>query len=71
MEAKDRELAEARQLLDLRAAQVADLETRLQEALAACSRSEQHSRGLEAEVERLSAAGEALESLEALMRRGS
>src|SRR5262249_51488668 len=62
--AKNGQLAEMRELLDLHGAQVADLETRLQEAQAARSRTESRFRELEAEVERLSAAGEALETLE-------
>jgi chromosome segregation ATPase len=70
VEARNGELAESRELLDLRAAQIADLETRLQEALGTRSRTDARARELEAEVERLSAAGEALEALEALMRRG-
>ena len=63
-------LEEQGALLKEAEAALADLEARLQEALAARVRAEARCGALEAEVERLSAAGEALEALEALMRRG-
>lgn len=62
-----RELAEARDLVDLRAAEVADLETRLQDEAAGRARAEAQCRKLEAEIARLSEAREALESIETLL----
>ena len=50
-------------------AELADLDTRLQEAEAGRARSEARCRELTSEVERLSAAGAALEALESLVRR--
>ncbi|MDZ7839487.1 MAG: hypothetical protein U5R46_01520 [Gammaproteobacteria bacterium] len=62
-----RELAEARDLVDLRAAEVADLEARLEDEAAGRSRAESKCRELEAEITRLSEAREALESIEATL----
>jgi chromosome segregation ATPase len=56
-------------LLQEAEAELADLDTRLQEAQSGRARAEARCRELTAEVERLSAAGEALEGLEALVRR--
>lgn len=50
-------------------AELANLDTRLQEAESGRARSEARCRELTSEVERLSAAGEALEALESLVRR--
>ena len=50
-------------------AELADLDARLQEALSGRARAEARSRELTSEVERLSAAGAALEALESLVRR--
>jgi chromosome segregation ATPase len=56
-------------LLQEAAAELADLDTRLQEAQSGRARAEARCRELTSEVERLSAAGEALEALESLVRR--
>ena len=50
-------------------AELADLDTRLQEAQSGRARAEARCRELTSEVERLFAAGEALEALETLVRR--
>jgi DNA repair exonuclease SbcCD ATPase subunit len=63
-----RQLAEARELIDLRSSDVADLEARLQAEAADRKRIENRCRELEAEVSRLSQASEALEALEAMTR---
>ena len=65
-----RRLEDQGSLLQEAEAALADLEVRLQEASAGRARAEARCTELEAEVERLTAAGEALEALEALMRRG-
>src|SRR5467141_947124 len=56
-------------LLQEAEAELADLDGRLQEAQSAQARAEARCRELTADVERLSAAGEALEALESLVRR--
>ncbi len=56
-------------LLQEAEAELADLDGRLQEAQSGRARAEARLRELTSEVERLSAAGEALEGLEALVRR--
>ena len=56
-------------LLQEAEAELADLDTRLQEAQSARARAEARCRELMSEVERLSAAGAALEALESLVRR--
>lgn len=56
-------------LLQEAEAELADLDTRLQEAQSGRARAEARCRELTSEVERLSAAGAALEGLEALVRR--
>ena len=56
-------------LLQEAEAELADLDTRLQESQSARARAEARCRELTAEVERLSAAGEALEALESLVKR--
>ena len=58
-------------LLQEAEAELADLDTRLQEAQSGRARAEARCRELTSEVERLSAAGEALEALESLVRRSS
>ena len=55
-------------LLQEAAAELADLDGRLQEAQSGRARAEARCRELTAEVERLSAAGEALEGLESLVK---
>ena len=65
-----RRLEDQESLLKEAEAALADLEARLQEALAGRARAEARCGQLEADVERLSQAGEALEALEALMRQG-
>jgi chromosome segregation ATPase len=62
-----RELAEARDLANLRAAEVADVAARLEEEAAGRARAEARCQELEAEIARLSAAHEALESIEATL----
>ena len=66
-ESAARELAEARDQVDLRAAEVADLEARLQDEATGRARAEAKCRKLEAEIARLSEAREALESIEAML----
>lgn len=66
-ESAARELAEARDLVDLSAAEVADLESRLQDEAAARGRAEARCRELQAEIARLSEAREALDSIEATL----
>ena len=56
-------------LLQEAEAELAELDTRLQEAQSARARAEARCRELTSEVERLSAAGEALEALESLVKR--
>jgi chromosome segregation ATPase len=63
-----RELAEAREVLELRKADVADLEARLRTEAAERKRVDARCRDLEAELGRLTKATEALESIEALTR---
>ena len=63
-----RELADVRQLLDLRIAEVADLEARLETEAADRRRLEARCKQLGDEVARLSQASEALESIEVLTR---
>ena len=69
------EIAELRGLEDQAAllqeaeAELADLDGRLQEAQSARARAEARCRELTSDVEGLSAAGEALEALESLVRR--
>jgi DNA repair exonuclease SbcCD ATPase subunit len=62
------QLAEARELIDLRSADVADLEARLHAEAADRKRMENRCRELEAEVTRLSQASDALEAIEAMTR---
>ncbi|MGH7462621.1 MAG: hypothetical protein ACREMA_16560, partial [Longimicrobiales bacterium] len=62
-----RELAEARELLDLRAAEVADLESRLQSEAAKRGGVEARCRELEAEVARLAESAAALEAIKAMV----
>ena len=64
-----RGLEEQAALLQEAEAELADLDGRLKEAQSARTRAEARCRELTAEVERLSAAGEALEGLEALVKR--
>jgi chromosome segregation ATPase len=66
-ESAARELAEARDLVDLRAAEVADLEARLRDEAAGRARAEAKCRQLEAEIARLSEARQALESIETML----
>jgi len=56
-------------LLQEAEAELADLDTRLQESESGRARAEARCRELTSEVERLSAAGEALEALESLVKR--
>lgn len=63
-----RELADTRQLLDLRTAEVADLQARLEAEAADRRRLEARCKQLEGEVADLSQASEALESIDALTR---
>jgi DNA repair exonuclease SbcCD ATPase subunit len=63
-----RDLAEARQLLDMSRTDVADLEARLQAEAADRKRIEARCRELEAELGRMTQANEALESIEAITR---
>ena len=63
-----RELAEARELLNLRTADMADLEARLRDEAASRVRIEARCRELQAEVNRLSMASDALDSIEAITR---
>jgi chromosome segregation ATPase len=64
-----RRLEDQAGLLQEAEAELLDLDTRLQEAQSGRARSEARCRELTSEVERLSAAGAALENLEALVRR--
>ncbi len=64
-----RRLEDQGHLLQEAEAALADLEVRLQEAQAGRARAESRCAELEAQVERLSAAGQALEALEALIKR--
>jgi chromosome segregation ATPase len=64
-----RGLEEQAALLQEAEAELADLDTRLQEAQSGRARAEARCRELTSEVERLSAAGEALEALESLVTR--
>jgi chromosome segregation ATPase len=64
-----RGLEEQAALLQEAEAELIDLELRLQEAQSARTRAEARCRELTSEVERLSAAGAALETLESLVRR--
>jgi hypothetical protein len=66
-ESMARELAEARDLVDLRAAEVADLEARVEAETAGRARAEAKCRELEAQIARLSEAREALEAIEATL----
>jgi chromosome segregation ATPase len=68
-EAAARELAAARDLASLRAAEVADLEARVQDEAAERARAEARCRSLETEIARLSDAREALESIETVLGR--
>jgi hypothetical protein len=63
-----RDLAEARELLELGKADAADLEARLQAEIADRKRVEARCRELEAELSRMTQATEALESIEAITR---
>jgi colicin import membrane protein len=63
-----RDLAEARELLELSKVDVADLEARLRAEAADRARAEARARELEMEVTRLSQASDALESIEAMTR---
>ena len=56
-------------LLQEAEAELADLDGRLREPQSGRARAEAHCRELTSEVERLSAAGEALEALESLVKR--
>ena len=62
-----RELVEARDLANLRTAEVADLEVRLQEEAAGRARAEARCEELEADIARLSDARDAIESIEATL----
>jgi fused signal recognition particle receptor len=64
-----RDLADTRTLLDLRMADVADLEARVRAEAAAREGAEARCRALESEVARLSQAREALESIETMVTR--
>jgi len=64
-----RRLEEQAALLQEAEAELADLDGRLKEAQSGRTRAEARCRELTADVERLSAAGEALEALETLVRR--
>jgi chromosome segregation ATPase len=72
-QAAARELAEARDVTNLRAAEIADLEARLRDETAARARAESQCRDLETEIARLTEAREALQSIEAVLvqRRGT
>jgi hypothetical protein len=63
-----RDLAEARELLELGKADAADLEARLQAEIADRKRAEARCRELEAELSRMTQATAALESIEAITR---
>jgi chromosome segregation ATPase len=66
-----RGLAEARDLASLRAAEITDLNTQLQDEAAARSRGEAKCRELEADIKRLTEATEALETIEGVLGRRS
>jgi DNA repair exonuclease SbcCD ATPase subunit len=66
-----REVAEARDLASLRAAEITDLKTRLQDEAAARSRVEAKCREFEAEIKRLTEATAALEAIEGVLGRRS
>ena len=66
-----REVAEARDLASLRAAEIADLRMRLQDEGAARARVEAKCRELEAEIKRLTEATSALEAIEGVLGRRS
>jgi chromosome segregation ATPase len=72
-EAAARELTETRDLVNLRAAEIADLEARLRDEAAGRGRAETQCKALEAEIARLSEAQEALQTIEAALvhRRGN
>ena len=72
-ESAARELAEARDVVNLRDAEVADLEARVRDEAAGRVRAEAQSRALEAEIARLTEAQEALQTIEAALihRRGT
>jgi len=72
-EAAARELTETRDLVNLRDAEIADLEARLRDEAAGRGRAEAQSKELEAEIARLSEAQEALRTIEAALvhRRGN
>jgi chromosome segregation ATPase len=63
-----KQLAEARELLDLRTADLADVEARLQGEVADRTRMEARCRELEREVARLGEANEALEAIDGMAR---
>jgi chromosome segregation ATPase len=65
-----KELAEVRELVLLRSADVDDLESRLRDEAAGRVRAEARCRQLEAEIARLADAREALEALEVVLSRG-
>ncbi len=64
-----RDMAEARELLDVRAAEIVDLESRLQTESTERSRLETRCRKLDAEVRRMSEASEALDAIEAVVAK--
>jgi hypothetical protein len=66
-ETSARELTDLRELVDLRAAEVADLENRLQSEVAERARLEARCRQLEAQVAHLGEATEALEAIKAMV----
>jgi hypothetical protein len=72
-QAAARELAEMRDLVNLRVAEMADLEVRLRDEGAARARAEAQCRERDAEIARLSVAQEALQTIEAALvhRRSS
>lgn len=72
-ESAARELAEMRDLVNLRAAEIAELEARLRDEAAGRVRAEAQGRELEGEIARLSEAQKALQSIEAALvhRRGN
>lgn len=68
-EAAARQIAEAQELADLRASESADLAANLQDETASRGRAEARCRELEAEIERLSEARQALDSIEQVLGR--
>ena len=72
-EAAARELAEVRDVANLRTAEIADLEARIRDEAAGRARAEAQSRAHEAEIARLTEAQEALQTIEAALvhRRGT